>query len=79
MSEMPHDPQNPCAGMPLHHLLFLNVRDGGGPTKVAHSVAELHEITIEELKAHCRRAVDDILADRDLAVYEVRVENWASR
>ncbi|MCE0923302.1 hypothetical protein LU673_25345 [Pseudomonas alloputida] len=79
MSEAPHDPQNPYAGMPLHHLLFLKVRDGGGPIKVAHSVAELHEITIDELKAHCRRAVDDILADRALAVYEVPVAEWARR
>lgn len=70
-------PTNPFEGLPLHHLLFLKIRDGGGPD-VAHSVAELHGITVEELKAHCRKAGEELIAERgELLVYEQPVYDWA--
>lgn len=70
-------PTNPFEGMPLHHLLFLKLRDGGGASKVAHGVAELHGITIDELKAHCLKAAEEISQERPLAVYEEPVLAWA--
>lgn len=70
-------PTNPFEGLPLHHLLFLKIRDGGGPT-AAHGVAELHGITVEELKAHCRKAGEELIAERgELLVYEQPVYDWA--
>lgn len=72
-----NDPRNPFADLPLHHLLFLKIRDGGGP-KVAHGVAELHGISLEDLKAHCRKAGDELLAEKgELSVYEKKVYEWA--
>ncbi|MNE91510.1 hypothetical protein D3C80_1891360 [compost metagenome] len=38
------DPRNPYSDWPLLHMLFVKVRDGGGPAKVAHGVAKLHGI-----------------------------------
>lgn len=70
-------PTNPFEGLPLHHLLFLKIRDGGGP-KVAHGVAELHGISVDELKAQCRKAGEEILAERgEFLVYERPVVEWA--
>lgn len=77
MPDSQHDPRNPFADLPLHQLLFLKLRDGGGAANVAPAVAELHGITIDELKAHCRRAGEEILAERALLVYEVPVVEWA--
>ena len=71
------EPTNPFEGLPLHHLLFLQIRDGGGP-KVAHGVAELHGISVDELKAQCRKAGEEILAERgEFLVYERPVVDWA--
>lgn len=73
-----NDPQNPVAGLPLHHIQFLAVRDGGGPQKVAHGVAELHGLTLEELKANCRRAAEELIQERGaLLEYEQPVYDWA--
>lgn len=63
--------------LPLHQLLFLKLRDGGGAAKVAPGVAELHGITIDELKAHCLKAADEIRQERPLEVYEEPVVAWA--
>lgn len=73
-------PNNPYADWPLHHLLFVSVRDGGGPVQAAHGVAELHGITLDELKAHCRQAGDEWLA-RDGSLTEINqpVYDWAKR
>lgn len=68
---------NPFADLPLHHLLFLKLRDGGGAAKVAPGVAELHGISIQDLKEHCQRAAEEIAAERPLEVYEIPVLNWA--
>lgn len=71
------EPTNPFEGLPLHHLLFLKIRDGGGP-KVAHGVAELHGISVDELKAQFRKAGEEILAERgEFLVYERPVVDWA--
>ncbi|MBD9653566.1 hypothetical protein IB239_01910 [Pseudomonas sp. PDM12] len=71
-------PSNPYADWPLHHLLFVKVRDGGGPAKIAHSVAELHKITIEQLKAECRKTGDEWLAaGEELEAPDQRVYEWA--
>lgn len=78
MSEQDLTPmENPFEGMPLHRLLFLKLRDGGGAAKVAPGVAELHGITIDELKAHCLKAADEIRQERPLEVYEEPVVAWA--
>lgn len=78
MNEQDFTPmKNPFEGMPLHQLLFLKLRDGGGAAKVAPGVAELHGITIDELKAHCLKAVEEIRQERPLAVYEKPVVAWA--
>lgn len=70
-------PKNQFEGLPLHHLLFLKIRDGGG-AKVAHGVAELHGITLDELKAACVKAGEELTADRGhLLVYEQPVYDWA--
>ncbi|MNV17248.1 hypothetical protein D3C71_1080320 [compost metagenome] len=68
--------KNPYEGMPLHQYLFLCVRDGGLGART--SVAELHGITVDELKAHCKRAGEEILAERgEFLVYEKPVYEWA--
>jgi hypothetical protein len=74
------DSRNPVAGLPLHHIQFLAVRDGGGPVKVAHGVAELHGLTLGELKANCRQAAEELIAERGhLLDYEQPVYDWAQR
>lgn len=61
--------------MPLHQYLFLCVRDGGRAAR--SGVAEVHGITVDELKAHCKRAGEEILAEREFAAYEKPVYEWA--
>lgn len=79
MTEKKEWPANPFEGLPLHHLLFLKIRDGGGAHKAAHGVAELHGITIDELKAACRLAGDELIEERGhLLVYEKPVYEWAT-
>lgn len=73
---------NSFAKLPLHHQLFLKVRDGGGSAR-APGIAELHEITVEELKAHCRQAGKELIAEKkannqELEPYEITVINWAN-
>lgn len=71
------DSANPFKDLPLHHLLFLKIRDGGGAS-VAHGVAELHGITLEELKAACKRAAEELIEERgELLAYEKPVYEWA--
>lgn len=75
---MPNDHENPFANIPLHHLLFLKIRDGGGP-KIAHSVADSHEISVDDLKAACKKAGEEIIQERGhLLVYEQPVYDWAN-
>lgn len=69
-------PTDPLADLPLHQLLFLKIRDGGGP-QVASGVADLHGLTVDEVKAHCQQAGDEILTKRPLQVYEQSVYDWA--
>ena len=72
------DTHNPYADWPIHHLLFVKVRDGGGPSAVAHGVAELYGITLDELKAECRKTGDEWLArDGSLNQINQRVYDWA--
>jgi hypothetical protein len=54
--------KNPYAEWPLHHLLFVKVRDGGGPSSIGHSVAKVHGLTLEELKAQCRKTGEEWIA-----------------
>jgi len=71
-------PKKPFEDLPLHHLLFIKLRDGGGAAKVAPGVAEMHGITLDELKAQCRVAADELIAERGhLLVYEEPVLAWA--
>jgi hypothetical protein len=71
-------PKKPFEDLPLHHLLFLKLRDGGGAAKVAPGVAEMHGITLDELKAQCRVAAEELIAERGhLLVYEESVLTWA--
>lgn len=65
-------PTNPFEGLPLHHLLFLKIRDGGG-AKVAHGVAEQHGISVDELKALC------MIRLLDSSTLRMRVLNIRSR
>lgn len=65
------------ASLPLHHQLFIKLRDGGGLHQ-ANSIADLHNISIDELKAHCRRAGEELIQERgNLLVYEEPVYSWA--
>lgn len=50
------DSENAFASLPLHHPLFVRVRDGGGLHR-ASSAANLHNISIGELKPHRVAAV----------------------
>ncbi|CAI8808647.1 hypothetical protein [Pseudomonas zeae] len=71
-------PTNPYEGMPLYHLLFLKLRDGGGACACASAVAELHGISVEELKAYCRLAATELIAERgQLLQCEEVVYDWA--
>jgi hypothetical protein len=71
-------PKNPFEGWPLHHLLFVKVRDGGGPHKIAQSVADLHGITLDDLKARCRMTGEEWLArDGELNAQNQPVYDWA--
>lgn len=72
------DPRNPYADWPLHHQLLVKVRDGGDPAMVAHEVAELHGITLDELKAECRKTAEEWLArDGELDSINQPVYAWA--
>ncbi|HHM0560666.1 TPA: hypothetical protein ACRDQR_006089 [Pseudomonas aeruginosa] len=72
------DPRNPYADWPQHHLLFVKVRDGGGPARAAHGVAEVHGITLDELKAECRKTGEEWLArDGELDSINAPVYEWA--
>jgi hypothetical protein len=72
------DSKNPFEGAPVHHMQFLGIRDGGGP-KNANSVAALHGITVEQLKANCRQAAEEIReVNGSLQPYEQSVLDWAS-
>lgn len=74
-------PKNPFSDWPLHHLLFVKLRDGGeGAANLAQGVADLHGISVDELKAHCRQAGDEWIA-RDGGLTEINqpVYDWAKR
>ncbi|MDU8358475.1 hypothetical protein [Pseudomonas syringae group sp. J309-1] len=68
-------PTNPFEGFPRHHLMFLNLRDGGGTP-----ASDFYGVTVDELKAEFVRAGDELLAERgELMVYEQPVYDWAKR
>lgn len=72
------DSNNPYADWPRHHYLFVCVRDGGGVVKTAHAVAQLHGLSIDELKAECRKAGEEFIAEAGkLEQPELRVYEWA--
>lgn len=63
-------PRNLLEDLPLYHLLFPKQRDGGGAAKVAPGVAEMHGITLDELKPLCRVAAEELITERGhLLVY----------
>jgi hypothetical protein len=71
-------PINPYQDWPLHHLLFVKVRDGGGPASIAEGVADLHGITLADLKSQCRKTAEEWLArDGKLAAENQPVYDWA--
>jgi hypothetical protein len=74
---MTPSPLDNLKDLPLHHLIFLKVRDGGGP-RFAHSVAELHGISVDTVKAYCRQAAIELIQERGhLLPYEEPVQQWA--
>ena len=72
-------PDNLYANWPLHHLMFVALRDGGdSPEHLAPSVAAFHGISVEELKAHCRRTGEEWIArDGGLGEVNQHVYDWA--
>ncbi|CAI8982434.1 DUF2513 domain-containing protein [Pseudomonas zeae] len=72
--------ENPLAHRPLHHLLFVKLRNGArGPVHLALSVADRHGISVEQLKAHCRLTGEEWLArDGVLTESSQRVYEWAN-
>ncbi|TPG87730.1 hypothetical protein EAH72_34245 [Pseudomonas caspiana] len=72
-------PKNQFENVPLNELMFLNLRDGGGgPLKRAEAAAEFYGITVDELKAECRKVGDKWLAaDGHLVEINQRVYDWA--
>lgn len=74
-------PNNPYANWPKHHLMFVALRDGGdAPENLAQSVAIFNGISVEELKAQCRRTGEEWIArDGGLSEVNLRVYDWAKR
>ena len=72
-------PKNPFEGLPRHHMMFLNLRDGGEtPARRGATVAEFYGVTLDELKANCIKAGEELIAERgELLVYEQPVYDWA--
>ncbi|CAI8760635.1 hypothetical protein [Pseudomonas zeae] len=73
-----NESNNPFADWSLHHLLFVKLRNSGkGPAK-AQSVAQLHGLSLDELKAHCRMAGEEF-REREGGLNETgqRVYDWA--
>ena len=73
------EPNNLYANWPAHHLMFVALRDGGeAPEHLAPSVAAFHGISVEELKAQCRRTGEEWIA-RDGGLNEINqhVYPWA--
>jgi hypothetical protein len=72
-------PINQFEGVSRHQMMFLNLRDGGGtPAQRGATVAEFYGVTLDELKASCRKAGDELIAERgELLVYETPVYEWA--
>ncbi|MBB6155193.1 hypothetical protein HDC30_002416 [Pseudomonas sp. JAI115] len=70
---------NPFADWPLHHLLFVKLRNSAKGLAKAQSVADLHGLSLEELKAHCRLAGEELIV-REGALTEAgqRIYDWAS-
>jgi hypothetical protein len=70
-------PDNPLADRPLHHLLFVKLRNSALlPGLAAPAVAARHALTMDEVKAHCRvaaeawRAREGALDDNGQRVYD---------
>jgi len=72
-------PLNAFATWPKHHLMFVTLRDGGETlAKLALAVAAIHGISVEELKAQCRRTGEEwITRDGGLSEINQRVYAWA--
>ncbi|WP_433770940.1 hypothetical protein [Pseudomonas putida] len=73
------EPSNLYANWPVHHLMFVALRDGGdAPEQLAPTVATFHGISVEELKAQCRRSGEEwITRDGGLGEINQRVYDWA--
>lgn len=72
-------PTKTFEGLPPHHMMFINLRDGGEtPARRSATVAEFYGVTLDELKANCIKAGDELIAERgELLVYEKPVYAWA--
>lgn len=70
--------------IPPYYMQYLAVRDGGdggdgGDAKIADRVAEVHGISIQQLKANCLRAADEYRQDNgNLLPFEQAVLDWAN-
>lgn len=70
--------KDPFESAPPYYMQYLAIRDGGGE-KIANHVAEVHGITIEQLKDNCRRAAEEYrLHNGALMSYDQAVLDWAN-
>jgi hypothetical protein len=72
------DRNDPSQDTSSYYMQYLAVRDGGG-AKIANHVAEVHGITIDQLKANCRKAAEEYrLHNGGLMSYDQAVLDWAN-
>ncbi|WP_153014158.1 hypothetical protein [Pseudomonas sp. EpS/L25] len=72
------DRKDPFQDAPSYYMQYLAVRNGGG-AKVANHVAEAHGVTIDQLKANCRKAAEECrLHNGGLMSYDQAVLDWAN-
>lgn len=63
---------------PPYFMQYLAMRDGGGVKNAPH-VAEVHGITVDQLKANCRKAAEEYrLLNGALMPYDQAVLDWAN-
>lgn len=70
--------KDPFESASPYYMQYLAIRDGGG-AKIAYHVAEVHGITIEQLKANCRKAAEEYrLYNGSLMSYDQAVLDCAN-
>jgi len=64
------------SNLAYHHQIFTEVCVGGG-VYMAHLVAEKHDLTMEQLRAHCLLAGRQLDAERRLFPLHRPIYRWA--